>query len=119
MMYNLYEDIAISPNGSASICYDIRGSFIGFRKLRIYSVCRSSLNTTPLVKVVVDISSDKDDIYSTAFDFQFVDNNTVGYTIDPIELYSIGGNPIASESFIVKDNTLFFGNIKNKILSID
>lgn len=112
-MYNVYTDIAVSPEGSVSICYKIEGSFKGFKTLRIYSICRSAINTVPAVKVVVDIEATQTDYYNNSSSFVFVDNYTSGYTISPSELLSLGGEPIIAKTFTNKDNTLFFGNITN------
>ena len=78
-----------------------------FDYLRVYSIRRTSLNTTPIVKRVVDLPIKEDTV-----NLYYVDNNTSGEEIDPTILYYIGGEPVSASTFEAKDNTLFLGNIK-------
>ena len=77
----------------------------------MYSIHRTSQNTTPQLKVVQDILLQKD-INSEINEKEvvFTDTGTTGYTEDPSKLLFIGGEEIIAECFWEKDNTLFLGN---------
>lgn len=91
-----------------------------FDYLRIYSILRTSKNTTPLVKRVQDIKIEtyinKDENDGTeslvAKAITFTDTGTQGETIDPTELLYKNSNKIVVKTIEQKDNTLFLGNIK-------
>lgn len=99
-----------------------------FTNIRIYSIHRTTLNATPTVKIIQDIDlSEFKEYYSDVNygdDFVaasnqnksrfFIDSGTTGYTIDPNILLYIGGNVITANTFNIKDNTLFLGNLKFK-----
>lgn len=81
-----------------------------FEYLRIYSILRTSKNTTPLCKRVQDIlieGKSKENVSIT-----FTDTGTKGETIDPTELLYKESRDIRVGTIEQKDNTLFFGNIK-------
>lgn len=83
-------------------------NFENYDYIRVYSIHRTSENTAPEVKVVVDLS-----IKEIANNYvYYIDNGTSGYTIDPTQLLYIGGETIIPKTFTQKDNTLFFGHIK-------
>ena len=48
----------------------------------------------------------------------YIDNGTLGETIDPTQLLFIGGEDIIAGTITQKDNTLFLGNIKLTKLSV-
>lgn len=81
-----------------------------FDYLRVYAIHRTSLNAVPTVRRVADLdiktAIENDDILSLSF----VDDGTLGDTIDPTELLYIGGETIIPNTMATKDNTLFFGN---------
>ncbi len=80
--------------------------------VRVYSIVRTSINGTPNVKVVTDLPiTDSTDTLSV------IDNNTIGYNVDPTLLLYIGGEVLSAYTMNHKDNTLFLGNIelKNKL----
>lgn len=79
-----------------------------FEYLRIYSIQRTSINGTPIVKRVQDISL-KDIENDTV---SFIDTGTTGDTVDPTELLYKGGEGITAGTIEQKDNTLFLGDIK-------
>ncbi len=80
-----------------------------FEYVRIYSMYRSSLDATPLVKKVIDLPVPKD-----SNEIIYTDTGTNGEIIDPTELYYIGGEEISVGTFTSKDNTLFLGDITMK-----
>lgn len=49
----------------------------------------------------------------------YIDNGTLGETIDPTQLLYIGGEDIIAGTITAKDNTLFLGNIELKQLAVD
>lgn len=79
-----------------------------FDYIRIYSIQRTSYNTTPAVKRVVDL------------DLKVISGNTIMYKdagntgdiIDPRELLYKGGESIIAQTMTSKDNTLFLGNLR-------
>ena len=74
-----------------------------FNYLRIYSIIRTSQDTIPTCKRVVDLEINSNDIV-------YVDNGTTGDIIDNTELLYLGGNTICPNTFEQKDGTLFIGN---------
>lgn len=79
-----------------------------FDYIRIYSIQRTSYNTTPAVKRVVDldlsvINGDK---------IIYKDAGNTGDIVDPSELLYKGGESIVAKTMTSKDNTLFLGNLK-------
>ena len=85
-----------------------------FDYARIYSIHRTTINSTPTVKVVGDIpisNADKSNV------IQLIDTGIIGYTIDDTQLLYIGGEYIVPKCMTQKDNTLFLGNIRLPLLS--
>lgn len=78
-----------------------------FDYLRIYSIQRTSLEGTPIVKRIQDISLD---IAGTSV--SYIDTGMHGDTLDPMELLYIGGETVIAGTMDQKDNTLFLGNLK-------
>ena len=75
--------------------------------LRIYSILRTSLDGTPVVKQVVDIDlSEIEDNTVT-----FIDTNTTGSDVDSSYLQYLYNNDIIADCIYSKDNVLFLGNI--------
>lgn len=56
---------------------------------------------------------------STIPNISYIDNGTLGETIDPTQLLYIGGEDIIAGTITQKDNTLFLGKIELKQLSVD
>lgn len=78
-----------------------------FEYVKIYSIFRTSLNATPTVKRVTQLSIPKD-----SGSIEFIDNGTIGEVIDPTILLYIGGEDIIANTITSKDRTLFLGNFK-------
>ena len=89
-----------------------------FDYLRIYSIQRTSLNGTPIVKRIQDIStkglSSVPDSNPPILVAEYLDTGTSGNTVDPMELLYKGGEVIKAGTITQKDNTLFLGNIEQK-----
>ena len=75
-----------------------------FEFVRIYSILRTSLDATPLCKVVADLEITESGV-------NIIDTGNLGYTIDPTDLLYVGGEVITAGTLNQKDNTLFLGNI--------
>ena len=82
-----------------------------FDYIRLYSIQRTSLETTPIVSIVEDIEN-------TGNKITFVDNGAGSSAIDPYELLYVGGKEIAALTMTSKDQTLFIGNITEKTADV-
>lgn len=81
-----------------------------FDYIRIYSIHRTSIDSTPEVKIVDDIPVNKDN--TLGWNINYTDTGTNGEIIDPTVLLYVGGEQIIAQTMTQKDNTLFLGNIK-------
>lgn len=77
-----------------------------FEYLRIYSILRTSINGTPQVRKVADIS-----LKSAVGTITYIDTGTTGELLDPTDLLYVGGEAIFAGTMAQKDNTLFLGDI--------
>ena len=81
---------------------------------RVYitkSIESGDYNTSFVLKEIIDNSNAIPSI-------EYIDNGTLGETIDPTQLLYIGGEDIIAGTITQKDNTLFLGDIELKRLSI-
>lgn len=89
-----------------------------FEYVRIYSIHRTSIDSTPLCKIIADIDTStltgRVDGSNTYYDIVFTDTGNLGSEIDPTLLLYIGGEEISAKAMTQKDNTLFLGNIEIK-----
>lgn len=86
-----------------------------FDYVRLYSVQRIAVDSTPIVRRVADLPIPKTfDEEGITNSINFVDNGIVGNTIDATELLYIGGKEISVLTMTEKDDTLFMGNIVEK-----
>lgn len=119
LMYTSFADRAVAPDDKVDNVFEItvRGLDTYFDFLRIYSIQRTSLNDTPIVKRVQDISLAEgkgDRNYSVTY-------TDTGYnedSVDPTELLYKGSEEVTVKTMEQKDGTLFLGNIVDKNLSI-
>lgn len=97
-----------SPEEIVSCSFNINLSNLdsNFDYVRIYSISRTSINGTPVLRKVADIKNNTN--------INFTDIGTIGEIIDTTHLLYVGGEEIIAETFTQKDNTLFLGNIKLK-----
>ena len=102
------KDRGLSPEETASCSFKItlRNLDTHFKFVRVYSIVRTSLNGTPVVKRVTDIQ------FNSTQDVIFTDTGTDGNNVDPQQLLYTGGESIIAGTMAHKDNTLFLGNIK-------
>lgn len=104
--YISFSDRGASPEEKVSNSFRITINNIKdkFDFLRIYSIHRTSLESVPTVKNVIDIP------IKGRTSLEYVDDGTTGALVDSSELLYIGGEPIAFKAIAHKDNTLFLGN---------
>lgn len=107
LQYITFSDRGGSPDEVVSNSFKITIENLDrrFEYLRIYSIHRSSIDTAPLAHVVADLEIIDDKI-------SYIDSGVSEETIDPQLLLYIGGREIAASTMCLKDNTLFFGDIK-------
>lgn len=108
LLYTSFNDRGGSPEDRISTAFEITVDNIqgNFQYIRIYSISRTSIDATPVVKRVTDIE------ISGAKSIKFVDDGTTGDIVDPSILLYIGGKDIIAGCITSKDNTLFLGNIE-------
>ena len=108
-MYNIaYPERGAEPNKVVAASFTLElENLDDFEYVRAYSIHRSSVNTTPSVKVIADIKVFESKV-------KFIDDGQQGYTVDPQMLLYIGGKEIIANTAESKDGTLFLGNITIK-----
>lgn len=96
-----------SPEDSVSNAFSItiNNTDRSFDYVRIFSIIRTSIDATPVVRIVADLATSTSTI-------TYTDTGTVGETVDPTELLYLGGEPVSADTMCQKDNTLFIGNLK-------
>lgn len=112
-LYYLSLDKGVSPESNVQCAFRLVLDNLEHEKfdyVRVYSIVRTTRNTTPIVKRVVDLSLSSSKI-------EFTDDGYQGSTVDPTELLYIGGETIVPKVFEHKDGVLFFGNFKINYLS--
>ena len=77
-----------------------------FEFVRIYAIYRTSLDTTPEVRNVVDLKIPRNKSIS------YIDNGVAGSYLEPQVLLYVGGEELIPQCMSQKNNTLFLGNIK-------
>ena len=109
LLYISYKDRGGSPESKIDNAFRIKIKQVDtdLDCVRIYSIIRTSINSTPLCKRVQDIST-KNLRNNT---ITFVDTGAIGDSVDPTELLYKGGEEIIAGTMEQKDGTLFFGDI--------
>lgn len=95
-------------NVSCSFIISINSLASTFEYLRLYAAHRTTQNGPVELRVVEDIDITKYN-YET---LKIIDDGIKGYLVDSNLLYFIGGDEIIPSTMAQKDNTLFFGDIK-------
>lgn len=110
LYYTSYEDRGGSPEDKVgnSFKIDLKNLDKSFDYVRIYSILRTSKDSTVEAKIVADLA------IPSSGNIIYVDNGVVGTSIDPSEILYTGGESISAYTMEHKDNTLFLGNIKLK-----
>lgn len=113
LYYISYNNRGAGPEDRVSNSFDIIMSNVdtSFDYLRIYSIHRTSINSTPVVNRVADIA--------VSDTIKYTDSNTSGDSVDPTELLYIGGEEVVFGTMTQKDNTLFLGDIETKRKTLD
>ena len=75
---------------------------------RVYSMQRTSLNTTPICRIVGDVNINNSRTIS------IIDTNTNTETIDPTQLLFLGGDNFIAFTLTQKDDVLFLGDLEIK-----
>lgn len=75
---------------------------------RVYSMQRTSLNATPICRIVGDVNINNSNTIS------IVDTNTNTETIDPTQLLFLGGDNFIASTLTQKDDVLFLGDLEVK-----
>lgn len=108
LYYISFKDRAAAPdevvNTTFTVTVSYASNYQSYDYARIYSIHRTSLDATPTVKVVGDLS-----INGEVGTGQILDTGTIGYTVDPSMLLYLGSTQITAKTFEQKDNTLFLG----------
>lgn len=76
-----------------------------YEYMRVYSMQRTSLNATPICRLVANTSINNSNTITV------VDTNTNTEIIDPTELMFLGGDSFIASTITQKDDTLFLGDI--------
>lgn len=117
LQYISFSGRGASPEDKVSNCFNITitNPDTRFDYIRVYSIHRTSIDGTPTVKNVVDLS------INSASSIVYTDNGTNGATVDPTELLYVGGEDVVFGTMTQKDNTLFLGNanIQRKLVGLD
>ena len=103
-------DRGLSPEemGNCSFTINITGISTTYNRkaIRIYSLQRTSLDGIPVAKLLANVSINSNNNIS------ITDTGTIGQTIDAQSLMFLGCEHFIPKTMIVKDNLMFFGNIK-------
>lgn len=112
LYYISHHDRGASPEDKVDNTFNIEVSKVdpNFDYLRIYSIQRTSINSTPICKRIQDI--DLSGIEGDAV--CYIDSGYSGNSIDPMELQFKGGRKLIASTMEQKDNTLFFGDFSSE-----
>lgn len=120
LYYLSYADRGANPEErtSCSFTLTIKKPDEHFNCIRVYSIQRTSLDATPIARIVQDLeiknAEDVDDGNTSYKQLTLTDNGTIGSSLDPTELLFVGGKEIKVLTMMDKDQTLFLGNIKQE-----
>lgn len=112
LYYITNNDRALSPEENSQNSFVINiinanANYLQRDKLRIYSIYRTSINATPVAKLISETQLKQD-----TSDITIVDTGNIGINIDPQIILMAGCDLFVPKTMEVKDNTMFFGNIK-------
>ena len=113
--YLTQEDRGASPDETVqnSFVITINDLDSGFDYLRVYSVIRTSKDTTAQCRIVADIKI-PDNISEDAFSITLVDDGIKGSSISDTHILFVGGDELVVGTLTSKEGTLFAGNISIK-----
>ena len=112
LYYITNNDRALNPEENSQNSFVINitnanANYLQRDKLRIYSICRTSIDATPVAKLVSEIQ-----LKPTTADISIIDTGNIGINIDPQIILMAGCDLFIPKTMEIKDNTMFFGNIK-------
>lgn len=113
ILYVSHRDRGGSPEDKVDNAFQITVNNVdqNFGYLRIYSILRTSINSTPICKRVQDINISDLSLNNGIKNATFIDAGNSGDSIDPTELLYKGGETVVCKTLEQKDNTLFLGNL--------
>lgn len=108
LQYITSASIASAPDDTIACEFKLKISNIdtSYDYLRLYAVERTSLNATPLARIVKDIKIDNSEVINV------LDNNSNSETIDSSILLFLSREKIKASTLTEKNDTLFLGNIE-------
>lgn len=111
LLYISYKDRGANSDEVVSNSFKITLENVdtNFDGIKVYSIQRTSIDGTPIVKLVGNIEINKNS--ST---YTFIDNGTKGESVDESLLLYLGGDFLIANTLTSKNNTLFLGNIQIK-----
>lgn len=109
LYYISYIDRGGSPEDRVNNSFNItiKNPNVTFDFIRVYSIQRTSIDSTVIAKVVAELS-----IPTDGSTIRLTDTGTIGSSIDPANLLYIGGEKVTVGTMEQKDGTLFLGDIK-------
>lgn len=112
--YVTYNDRAGAPDDSivCSFKIDISNIDTTYDYIRLYSLERTSLNSTPICRIVKDIN------INNSNNIVIRDTNTNTETIDDTLLMFLGGDNFIASTITQKDDVLFLGDLEIKDIVI-
>lgn len=118
LMYASYDDRGGSPDDVIACTFQITvyGYDYNFDYLNVYSIVRTSKDTTPTVRKVQSVELKKS---GSSEIVTVIDSNTTGETVDPNYLLLLQNKQVLAKTIEVKDNTLFLGNVTYLRRTID
>lgn len=123
LFYLTYNDRGASAEDKVTSSFEItiQNPDPNFDYIRLYSIQRTSLDADIFAKHLDDlpVNTYEEDGEVKTKEIFYLDNGTVGATIDPYELLYIGGKEITAATIADKEKTLFLGNIEQKNLLVD
>ena len=111
LLYISYLDRGASPEDKVANSFKITISDLdtSYDYIRVYSIQRTSINSTPVVKRVSDLPIRISN--EPLNEVSFTDTGLIGDSIDPTELLYKGGEQVVAGTMTQKDGTLFLGNL--------
>jgi hypothetical protein len=109
LYYITNNDRAVGPDETCNCSYTISVYATvdtSFDFINLYSIIRTSYNSTPVVKLLTKLST------AGTLPLTYVDTNLYGTTVDPTEMFYKGGEYFKAKTLEAKDNTLFVGNVE-------
>ena len=89
-----------------------------FDRIRVYSAIRTTQEGALLVKIVGDYDIKSNPDKETPDTLTIIDNGVNQETIEPSQLFYVGGTPFIAGTIAQKDGTAFFGNLEINSLDI-